>query len=162
MGSKTVSHFACTTCLSLSFGRNMQIMGDQQVEKLLLPMVSDNKKDADKKTFGNASLKAMLEKALPMLTFRNSFSVVIVCWLAVLTLHLDGEARSCKRENEIFDKLQIRKEEERERRQLDEDKSESGILADWPDFGDPTTLSTTLPTNERLISMTHGMRIESL
>ena len=32
-------------------------MGDQQVEKHLLPMMSDNKKDADGKTFGNASLK---------------------------------------------------------------------------------------------------------
>merc|ERR550525_1599361 len=61
----------------------------------------------------------------------------------------------------IFDKLQIWKEE-RERRQLDEDKSESGILAGTSDSGDPTTLSTlsntlttlpttlstTLPTNE--------------
>ena len=84
--------------------------------------MSDNKKDADGKTLGNASLKvnniffyiyimwsksckkdkdpqprnnvnlqAMLEKAMPMLTFRNSFSVVIVCWLAVLTLHQAGE-----------------------------------------------------------------------
>ena len=85
--------------------------------------MSDNKKDADRKTLGNASLKvfektvlfidimwskscqkdedpqlrnnvnlqAMLEKALPTLTFRNSFSVVIVCWLAVITLHLAGE-----------------------------------------------------------------------
>ena len=35
----------------------MQIMGDQQVEKHLLPMMSDNKKDADGKTLGNASLK---------------------------------------------------------------------------------------------------------
>merc|ERR1711953_355201 len=138
MGSKTVSHFACTTCLSLSFGRNMQIMGDQQVEKHLLPMMSDNKKDADRKTFGNASLKAMLEKALPMLTFRNSIIVVIVCWLAVLTLHLTGEARSCKSENEIFDKLQIWKEEERERRQLAEEGGDSGTS----DIGDPTTLST--------------------
>merc|ERR1712061_712201 len=75
----------------------------------------------------------------------------------------------------IFDKLQIWKEE-RERRQLDGDKSESGILAGTSDSGDPTTLSTlsntlttlpttlstTLPTNEKLISLTHGMRIESV
>merc|ERR1711953_1191131 len=135
MGSKTVSHFACTTCLSLSFGRNMQIMGDQQVEKHLLPMTSDNKKDADRKTFGNASLKAILEKALPTLTFRNSITVVIVCWLAVITLHLAGEARSCKSENEIFDKLQIWNEGERERRQLAEERGDSGILAGTSDSG---------------------------
>merc|ERR1711953_1447301 len=102
-------------------------------------MVSDNKKDADdRKTFGNASLKAILEKALPTLTFRNSITVVIVCWLAVPTLHQAGEARSCKSENEIFDKLQIWKEEERGRRQLAEERGESGTS----DIGDPTTLST--------------------
>ena len=34
---------------------------------------------------------AMLEKGLPLLTFRNCFSVVVVCWLAVITLHLTGQ-----------------------------------------------------------------------
>ena len=52
-----LSHTLPALLVSLSFGRNMQIMGDQQVEKHLLPMMSDNKKDADRKTFGNASLK---------------------------------------------------------------------------------------------------------
>ena len=53
-----LSHTWPALLVSLSFGRNMQIMGDQQVEKQLLPMMSDDKKDADdRKTFGNASLK---------------------------------------------------------------------------------------------------------
>ena len=36
----------------------------------------------------------MLEKGLPLLTFRNCFSVVVVCWLAVITLHLTGQLDS--------------------------------------------------------------------
>ena len=39
-------------------------MGDQQVEKHLLPMMSDNKKDADRKTLGNASLKVFEKTVL--------------------------------------------------------------------------------------------------
>ena len=40
--------------------RNFQIMGDLQVEKYLIPLTEDNKKDAVRKTQGQASLKVFI------------------------------------------------------------------------------------------------------
>ena len=40
--------------------RNFQMMGDQQVEKCLLPLTEDDKKDTVRKTQGQASLKVFI------------------------------------------------------------------------------------------------------
>ena len=34
--------------------------------------------------------EAMLEKGLPMLSFRNFLFAFVICWLAVITFHLAG------------------------------------------------------------------------
>ena len=44
--------------------RNFQMMGDQQVEKCLLPLTEDNKKDTVRKTQGQASVKVIISSIL--------------------------------------------------------------------------------------------------